>query len=94
MNNEITLKVKGSMEDFCKTLESKGFISIEKFLLHDRYFIPKNLNLKNLSLREILSYAILLRKIVEYNPYKEIYKFTFKNKDINENRRNIITKKF
>ena len=62
MNNEITLKVKGSMEDFCKTLESKGFISIEKFLLHDRYFIHKNLNLKNLSLREILAYAIFFLK--------------------------------
>lgn len=85
MNNEITLKIKCDLKEFYKKLENQNFVIENKFLLDDTYFIPENLDIKNMSSREILSKAVLLRNLEEYMPNKKIYKLTFKKKEIDEN---------
>lgn len=84
MSNEITVKLKCSIENFCEILQNKKFKLVEKYLLNDTYFIPKNLNISKLIPREILSNAVLLRDINDYMLNTKICKFTFKNKQINE----------
>ena len=82
MSNEITVKLKCNIEEISEKLEKNNFTVVEKFYLHDKYFIPKALNLKNLTSREILSKAILLRNFDEEIPNIKQYKFTFKRKQI------------
>lgn len=75
-NNEITVKIKGTLENLYNILEKKQFKIIEKFSLDDTYFIPQNLNFDKLSTREILSKAVLIRDV------KNKRKLTFKKKEI------------
>lgn len=82
MSNEITVKLKCNIEEISEKLEKNNFTVVEKFYLHDKYFIPKALNLKDLTSREILSKAILLRNFDEEIPNIKQYKFTFKRKQI------------
>ena len=84
MENEITVKLKKDIKDVKRILEEKGFKNKQKFIVDDIYFIPKNLDLKNKTPRDILKQAVLLRDITDFNPYKETKKFTFKEKEINE----------
>ena len=63
MNNEITVKLKCNIEEICKILENKEFQFVEKYLLDDSYYIPSTINIKEMSEREILSKAIILRNI-------------------------------
>ena len=84
MSNEITVKLKCSIENFGEILQNKKFKLVEKYFLNDTYFIPKNLNISNLTSREILSNAVLLRDIKDYMLNTKICKFTLKNKQINE----------
>ena len=84
MENEITVKLKKDIKDVKRILEEKGFKNNQKYILDDTYFIPKNLDTKNKTPRNILKQAVLLRNITEFNPYKEVKKFTFKEKEINE----------
>lgn len=80
--NEITVKLKCSIEEICKILERKGFKIVGKYILDDTYYVPRKINLKEMSSREILRNAILLRKITEFMPKREIVKLTLKNKEI------------
>ena len=68
MSNEITVKLKCNINDICDILENKKFQFVEKYLLDDSYYIPNTLNIKNMSPRDILSHAIILRTITGYNP--------------------------
>ena len=43
MSNEITVKLKCSIKEFCNIIESKGFEIVDRFLLDDTYFIPKDI---------------------------------------------------
>ena len=63
-SNEITVKIKGNLNEFYRNLEEKGFRKILKFSMDDTYFIPEDLDITNMSTREILSKAILVRNIV------------------------------
>lgn len=83
MENEITVRVICSDEDLLKQLREKGFKESRKFTLDDYYFVPKNIDISKLSVREILSKAIIIRYIV-YSE-KVLQTITFKIKDINEN---------
>lgn len=82
MSNEITVKLKCSIKDICNLLEKEKFKIKEKYILDDTYFVPKELDLTDMSYREILSKAILLRDITEYIPERKVIKLTFKNKKI------------
>ena len=71
LSNEITVKLKCTVEEICKILESKGFQFVERYLLDDIYYIPNTINIKNMSERDILSKAIILRNVEGYKK-KEI----------------------
>ena len=81
--NEITVKVTCSNDELIKHLTNKGFIKGRKFTLDDYYLIPKNLKLDELTTRDILSKAVIIRYIVDDGQI--IQKITFKKKDINGN---------
>lgn len=84
MSNEITVKLKCSIERIQEILKNKDFKVIRRYILDDTYFIPQELDLKSMKHREILSRAILLRDITEFIPKQRITKLTFKNKQIDE----------
>ena len=80
--NEITIRILCSKEDLIKCLEEKGLKKGRKFRLDDHYLIPKILKIEELTIREILSKAVIIRNID--NDGKIINKITFKKKNINE----------
>ena len=80
--NEITIRILCSKEELIKHLEEKGLKKGRKFRLDDHYLIPKILKLEELTVREILSKAVIVRNID--NDGKKVNKITFKNKNINE----------
>ena len=82
MSNEITVKIKVSVEEFGRILEEKGFKVVEKYVMDDTYFIPKNLEIKNLSYREILSNAVILRNINETMPKRRSLNLHIKRKNL------------
>lgn len=85
MKNEITVRIKCSITELNEMLQDKNFKIIEKFYLDDTYYIPKKLQVKNMSVREILSKAIILRNVIETYPSKKRnIKLTVKKKEINE----------
>jgi adenylate cyclase class IV len=79
--NEITIKVACSNDELIKHLINKGFNEGRKFTLDDYYLIPKDINMNQLSTREILAKAIIIRYIVDDGEI--IQKITFKKKNIN-----------
>ena len=62
-NNEVTLKIKGNIDEFKKVLKEKGYVEIEHFILYDTFMIPESLEVEKLSTREIISKAIIIRKV-------------------------------
>ena len=84
-NNEITVKIKGSLNEFYKIIEEKDFKIAHKFSMNDAYFIPETLNLNKISTREILSRAILVREIKGKTSGKIIKIITFKIKNFDDN---------
>ena len=80
--NEITIRILCSKEELIKHLEEKGLKKGRRFRLNDHYLIPKKLKIEELTVREILSKAVIVRNIE--NDGKIVNKITFKNKNINE----------
>lgn len=83
-SNEITVKLKCSLNEMYTILEEKGFKNLEEFSMEDTFFVPKDLKLKEMSTRDIISKAILVRLITEKMPYKVNKKITFKIKNFDE----------
>ncbi len=81
--NEVTVRVICSRDELLNYLKKQGFKSGREFSLDDYYYIPSSLNIENLSTREILSKAIILRYIIDDG--KIVQKITYKIKDIAEN---------
>lgn len=81
-SNEITVRVIGSDEALINKLREKGFQESRRFTLDDYYFIPNSIDIMELSPREILSKAVIIRYIVDENQI--IQKITYKIKEINE----------
>lgn len=80
--NEITIRILCSKEKLIKHLEKKGLKKGRKFRLDDHYLILKKLKVEELTVREILSKAVIIRNID--NDGKKVNKITFKKKNINE----------
>ena len=80
--NEITIRILCSKEELIKHLEEKGLKKGRKFRLDDHYLIPKTLKIEELTVREILSKAVIIRVID--NDGEIVNKITFKKKNINE----------
>lgn len=80
--NEITIRILCLKEELIKHLEEKGLKKGRIFRLDDHYLIPKTLKIEELTVREILSKAVIIRNIE--NDGKKVNKITFKKKNINE----------
>lgn len=80
--NELTIRILCSKEELIKHLEEKGLKKGRRFRLNDHYLIPKTLKIEELTVREILSKAVIIRNID--NDGEIVNKITFKNKNINE----------
>lgn len=62
-NNEVTLRIRGNIDEFKKVLKEKGYVETEHFILYDTFMIPESLEIEKLSAREIISKAIIIRKV-------------------------------
>lgn len=82
-NNEITVKIITSKEKLISALEQKGFSSGRRFSLDDYYYIPNELNIKDVSTREIISKCIIIRNIFNDKGCTKI--ITYKIKEFNNN---------
>ena len=83
-NNEITLRIKGSLENFERELEEKGYEKSRHFILDDVYMIPKDLNIEKMSTREIISKAIIIRKVDDITKQEISSDLLYKIKKFNE----------
>ncbi len=85
--NEITMKVNCGISELCKILEDKGFKVIDRFTMNDIFMIPDALKgkIKELTSREILKNAILIRDIEDQVKGNKSKKLTFKKKEFNKN---------
>lgn len=83
--NEITVKLSCDLPEFFEFIKKENYKEILKFTLNDNYMIPNDLDIENLTIREILSKAILVREIIEFCPAAVIHKLTFKIKKFDEN---------
>ena len=81
--NEITVRVKGDLKSFYKNIEEKGFKVEDKFKLDDSFFVLENLNLENMTTREILANAVIVR-IVERDGGRLVKNITYKRKVFDE----------
>ena len=82
-SNEITVKIKCDINEFYDTIKKRGFKNIDHFNLDDTFFIQNDLNLENMTTREILSKAVLVRQVT-YD-YKIVKLIVFKKKEFDEN---------
>ncbi len=82
-NNEITVRIKGDISEFYKIIKNKGFKNVDSFKLDDYFYIPKDLEIEKMTTRQILSKAVLIRKIMQDN--KIMKRITFKKKEIDDN---------
>lgn len=81
--NEVTIKVTCSKNELLDFLANQGFEPRERFSLDDYYYIPTFLDIKNMTVREILSKAIILRHITEEKGITQ--KITYKIKKFSSN---------
>ena len=82
-SNEITVKVNVSIKEMQEILINKGFKLSDKFTCEDNYFIPKDVDIKSETIREIIKKAIIIRKV------RNDKVLVFKKKNINEKKKNI-----
>lgn len=81
--NEITVRVKGDLNEFYKNIEEKGFEVTDRFKLDDTFLVPESLDLKNMTSRDILANAIIVR-IVERENGRLVKNITYKKKSFDE----------
>lgn len=90
MSNEITVRLKCSIDEIQSILINKGFKLTDKFEMKDIYYISKDIDIRILTPREILKQYILIRTIKQYEPkdftnYYNIENITYKQKNIAPN---------
>ena len=90
MNNEITVKLKCSINEIKTILKDKGFKITNRYDVEDIYYIQKDIDMTKIPIRQILKNYILIRKIKQYEPNDfinnhNIIKITYKLKDIDKN---------
>ena len=81
--NEITVKIKGNIEDLHELLKRRGYKIEKEFYIDDSYFVPINLKIKEMKVRDILAKAVIVRQF----DYKDKVNktITFKKKIIDKN---------
>lgn len=81
--NEITVRIKGTIEEVEKILNKNNFKIVDEFSLDDTFFIPKKLDWKKLSIREIISKAVIARVVKRKE--RIVQTLTIKKKEFDEN---------
>lgn len=81
-SNEVTVKIICNKEELIKILKDNGFKREREFSLDDYYFIPNNIDIAELSTRDILARAVIIRYIIDDGNI--IQKITYKRKNIDE----------
>ena len=64
-SNEVTVKIICNKEELIKILKDNGFKRGREFSLDDYYFIPNNIDITELSTRDILARAVIIRYIID-----------------------------
>jgi len=87
LSNEITVRIKCSLDEMYNILKNKGFNIVDKYNLEDIYYIKKDCNVKKQLISKLLERYILIRKITQFVPseFKDSYNINLlvlKNKDI------------
>lgn len=87
MSNEITVRIKCSLDEMYNILKNKGFNIVDKYNLEDIYYIKRDCNVKKQLISKLLERYILIRKITQFVPsgFKDSYNINLlvlKNKDI------------
>lgn len=62
-NNEITVKVNGSFDEVIKILVSNEFKITDEFSCEDTYFIPKEIDINKMAIRDIIKNAVIVRSV-------------------------------
>lgn len=84
-NNEVTLRTEKEINEFKEELKKKGFEETEHFILDDIFMIPSSLKINELSTREIISNAIIIRKVNDFTKDEVRRDVSYKMKKFNEN---------
>lgn len=61
--NEITLKINCSIDEFENILKSKNFVLYDNYFLDSIYMVPNSVDIKTEKVRDILSQAVLIRNV-------------------------------
>ena len=86
--NEITVKLKCSIAEIQEILKNKNFDIESSYILNDTYYIPQDVDVNKVAIRDILNKAILLRDIEEHfsnTGKRKNVKLTFKKKQFAAN---------
>ena len=62
-NNEITVKVNGSFDEVIKILINSEFKITDEFSCEDIYFIPKEIDINKMPIRDIIKNAVIVRSV-------------------------------
>lgn len=84
VNNEVTLKINGDMEQFKKILEAKGYKEKGHFVLYDTFMVPSNLEIEDMSTRDIISKAIIIREVDDIAKNEVKRDISYKMKKFND----------
>ena len=84
VNNEITLRIKGDMEQFKQSLKEKGYEEKGHFILYDTFMMPEKLEIDKMETREILAKAIIIRKVEDITKNEVRQDIVYKIKKFNE----------
>lgn len=83
-NNEVTLKIKGNYDEFVSNLKEKGYKDVEHFILYDIFMVPESLNIEKMTTREIISKAIIIRKVDDIGKNEIRRDMSYKMKQFND----------
>ena len=84
VNNEITLRIQGDMEQFKQSLKDKGYEEKGHFILYDTFMIPQKLEIDKMETRDILAKAIIIRKVDDITKNEIRQDISYKIKKFND----------
>ena len=91
IENEITVRLKWSLDETKINFVNRGFHLEESFILKDIYIIKDNIDIKNTSNLEILSKAVIIRECIGSETIKML---VYKDKKYDETRNTINSIKY
>lgn len=96
-DNEITVKINATKKQMLDLFNLKEFELKNIHYLEDFFYVPKTLNIKNMTTREILSNAVLIRDLYNASGDKPVVKnrcLCYKHKVFNDKDEIVSQKKY